>query len=174
MASLVTTTHNASNTTEINFIVSPIYLPVCRGRGSPRSNSPSNPRGCIHRAAWSPLQRFVHQWWSGVGGGLPGDLGQASGGGGEGGDCGRGLHAEGPGSDGGRGAGGHEGRAAGSVSTEQGSHTLTLLLPRILHKYPGQDNFTVAYSNSDNASFLNGIAFWEDGRGVAFGDPIGE
>ena len=33
-------------------------------------------------------------------------------------------------------------------------------------------NFTAVYENSNPASFLNSMDFWENGKGVAFGDRI--
>ena len=33
-------------------------------------------------------------------------------------------------------------------------------------------NFSIVYKNDDPASFLNCMDFWEDGKGVAFGDVI--
>ena len=42
----------------------------------------------------------------------------------------------------------------------------------ILRYKPDWKNFTVAYKNEDPASFLNSFDFWDDKRGVAFGDSL--
>jgi len=43
---------------------------------------------------------------------------------------------------------------------------------RIFRYLKDSGNFSIVYENDDPASFLNCMDFWEDGKGVAFGDVI--
>ena len=43
---------------------------------------------------------------------------------------------------------------------------------RIFRYIASEGKFIVAYKNESPDSFLNGMDFWEDGKGVAFGDVI--
>jgi photosystem II stability/assembly factor-like uncharacterized protein len=43
---------------------------------------------------------------------------------------------------------------------------------RIVHTRDGGFTWSVAYANDDERLFLDGMAFWNDGSGMAYGDPI--
>ena len=43
---------------------------------------------------------------------------------------------------------------------------------RIFRYLKDSGNFTTVYQNDDPASFLNSMDFWDNGKGVAFGDVI--
>ncbi len=45
-------------------------------------------------------------------------------------------------------------------------------LARIYRTADGGDQWTVAYENTHEGVFFDGLAFWNDERGVAFGDPV--
>lgn len=55
-----------------------------------------------------------------------------------------------------------------------GSHTaLAITQPaQIWYRDTPSDYFVVVFEGSDSLMFLDGIDFWEDQRGIAFGDPI--
>src|SRR5690606_36821130 len=43
---------------------------------------------------------------------------------------------------------------------------------RIYRTEDGGASWTESYTDSRDGIFLDGLAFWEEGRGVAFGDPL--
>lgn len=45
-------------------------------------------------------------------------------------------------------------------------------LARIYHTADGGNSWTVTYENRHPQAFLDGLAFWDDAYGVAFGDPV--